>query len=93
MQFITINICQSLICDLLNETCIYRFICFTAKLLVTPFKDAVVPPPMAAYTVQMPCAINQVAFSAENNDFAVMMSDGCIAVFSFGEKGEPCSGM
>ena len=66
---------------------------FPVKLLVTPFKDAVVPPPMAAYTVQMQCAINQVAFSAENNDFAVMMSDGCVALFSFGEEGEPCLGI
>lgn len=48
----------------------------------------VVPPPMSAYTVQMPCAINQVAFLAENNDFAVMLSDGHVALLSFGGKGE-----
>ncbi|KAI0220632.1 Elongator complex protein 1 [Lamellibrachia satsuma] len=57
-----------------------------ATLLVTPFKDVVVPPPMSAYTVQMPCAINQVAFLAENNDFAVMLSDGHVALLSFGGK-------
>ncbi|KAK2177216.1 hypothetical protein NP493_613g03011 [Ridgeia piscesae] len=57
-----------------------------AMLLLTPFKDMIVPPPMAAFTVQMPCAINQVAFSAENNDFAVELSDGRVALLSFGEK-------
>ena len=60
---------------------------FPAMLLLTPFKDVVVPPPMAAFKVQMPYAINQVAFSAENSDFAVELSDGRVALLSFGEKG------
>ena len=67
--------------------CVLSIIFFPATLLLTPFKDVVVPPPMAAFKVQMPCAISQVAFSAENNDFAVELSDGRVALLSFGEKG------
>ncbi|XP_014675329.1 PREDICTED: elongator complex protein 1-like, partial [Priapulus caudatus] len=53
------------------------------KLLVTPFRNMVVPPPMCAFHVQLPAFVQQVAFqSAPNtNDMAILLSDGRIAIY------------
>ncbi|XP_044274836.1 elongator complex protein 1 isoform X2 [Varanus komodoensis] len=45
------------------------------KVLLTSFRHAVVPPPLCTYQLQLPCAVNQVAFSAEPSrcgDLAVL---------------------
>ncbi|XP_048451171.1 elongator complex protein 1 isoform X1 [Rhincodon typus] len=54
------------------------------KVLVTPFRQTVVPPPMSAYQLHLPCAVNQIMFSSDpqrSNDFAVLTADNYISVF------------
>ncbi|KAJ8262094.1 hypothetical protein GJAV_G00162110 [Gymnothorax javanicus] len=54
------------------------------KVLVTTFRQRVVPPPMCAYELQLPAAVNQVTFHSEpqrTNDLAVLTADGRIFVY------------
>ncbi|KAJ8268913.1 hypothetical protein COCON_G00115200 [Conger conger] len=54
------------------------------KVLVTTFRQCVVPPPMCAYELQLPAAVNQVTFHPEpqrTNDLAVLTADGRIFVY------------
>ncbi|XP_072167241.1 putative elongator complex protein 1 [Diadema setosum] len=55
-------------------------------VLVTPFKKMVVPPPISAYTLQMPTFINQVLLgpSSHSNNIAVVLQDGRIAFYTHG---------
>ena len=55
------------------------------KVLLTPFRHAVVPPPMSSFTVQLPSPINQVTFSPppKCSDFLVLLASGEVAVFSY----------
>ncbi|XP_067839650.1 elongator complex protein 1 [Heptranchias perlo] len=58
------------------------------KVLVTPFRQTVVPPPMCAYQLQLPCAVNQIMFSSDpqrSNDFAVLTTDNRISVYQAGD--------
>lgn len=57
--------------------------CLSDKVLITPMKRMVVPPPMSAYELQLPCAVNQVMFAPPpfTNDLAVVLVDGRIAVY------------
>ncbi|XP_067886712.1 elongator complex protein 1 isoform X2 [Heterodontus francisci] len=58
------------------------------KVLVTPFRQTVVPPPMCAYELQLPCAVNQIMFTSDpqrSNDFAVLTTDNRISVCEAGE--------
>uniref|UniRef100_UPI00398E37B0 elongator complex protein 1 isoform X2 n=1 Tax=Pristiophorus japonicus TaxID=55135 RepID=UPI00398E37B0 len=58
------------------------------KVLVTPFRQVVVPPPMCAYQLQLPCAVNQIMFSSDpqrSNDFAVLTTDNRISVYQAGD--------
>ncbi|XP_078070069.1 elongator complex protein 1 isoform X2 [Mustelus asterias] len=58
------------------------------KVLVTPFRQTVVPPPMCAYQFQLPCAVNQVMFSSDpqrSNDIAVLTTDNRISVYQAGD--------
>ncbi|XP_041042916.1 elongator complex protein 1 isoform X2 [Carcharodon carcharias] len=60
------------------------------KVLVTPFRQTVVPPPMCAYQLQLPCAVNQVIFSSDpqrSNDIAVLTADSQISVYQAGDGG------
>ncbi|ELT93767.1 hypothetical protein CAPTEDRAFT_152268 [Capitella teleta] len=58
-----------------------------ANLLVTPFRSMTVPPPMSAYRVEMPAAIQQVAFSVgrHSNNFLVLLSNNTLAYYGFTE--------
>ncbi|XP_036407119.1 elongator complex protein 1 [Megalops cyprinoides] len=54
------------------------------KVLVTTFRQCVVPPPMCAYELQLPAAVNQVTFHPgpqRTNDLAVLTADGRIFVY------------
>ncbi|KAI1888284.1 hypothetical protein AGOR_G00183440 [Albula goreensis] len=67
------------------------------KVLVTTFRQCVVPPPMCAYELQLPAAVNQVTFHPESqrtNDLAVLTADGRIFVYSqeTGNQSEPSVG-
>ncbi|XP_060695479.1 elongator complex protein 1 [Hemiscyllium ocellatum] len=58
------------------------------NVLVTPFRQAVVPPPMSAYQLHLPCPVNQIMFSSDpqrSNDFAVLTADNYISVFEAGD--------
>ncbi|XP_020621181.1 elongator complex protein 1-like isoform X1 [Orbicella faveolata] len=54
-----------------------------AKLLLTPMKHMVVPPPMSAYAVELPSPASCVSFSPAPccGDIAVLLSSGRIALF------------
>ena len=56
-----------------------------AKVLLTPFHHAVVPPPMSSFTVQLPSPVSQVSFSPtlKCSDFLVLLASGEVAVFSY----------
>nr|XP_046262675.1 elongator complex protein 1 [Scatophagus argus]XP_046262676.1 elongator complex protein 1 [Scatophagus argus] len=55
------------------------------KILVTTFRQCVVPPPMCSFELQLPSPVNQVAFlcqSQRTNQLAALTSDGQISVYS-----------
>ena len=56
-----------------------------AKILLTPFRHMVVPPPMAAQELLLSSPALMVSFAptSRSNDFAVLLSDGSIAVFAY----------
>ena len=55
---------------------------------MTPMRNMVVPPPMSAYQLQLPCAVNQVVFapSPDCNDVLAVLDDRRVAVFKFRGK-------
>ena len=68
---------------------IYFFL-FPAKLLLTPMRHMVVPPPMSAHAVELPSPASCVSFAPPPNcsDMAVLLSNGSVAVFkSLAENG------
>ena len=58
------------------------------KLLMTPFQQLVVPPPMSAYYLQLPASINLVTFCCHGNsdDALLLLDDGRIAVYRFDSR-------
>lgn len=58
------------------------------KVLLTPMRNMVVPPPMCAYSLQLPCAVNQVTFCCHGNtnNIAVSLVNGQIAIYTFDES-------
>ncbi|XP_053405572.1 putative elongator complex protein 1 [Mercenaria mercenaria] len=61
-----------------------------ASVLMTPMRHMVVPPPMSAYQLQLPAAVNQVMFAPppQSNNVAVVLVDNRVAVFKFIEKSQ-----
>ncbi|XP_055007062.1 elongator complex protein 1 [Boleophthalmus pectinirostris] len=62
-----------------------------SKILVTNFRQCVVPPPMCSYELQLMSAVNQVVFSCQpdrSSELAAYTADGHISVFApdAGEK-------
>lgn len=58
------------------------------KVHVTPFRQTVVPPPMCAYQLQLPCPVNQIIFSSDpqrSNDLAVLTADDRISIYQAGD--------
>lgn len=55
-----------------------------SKVLYTPFRYAVIPPPVAASELQLPAQVSELVFSPlpNCNDFLAVLSDFRIAVFS-----------
>ncbi|XP_064620717.1 putative elongator complex protein 1 isoform X2 [Lineus longissimus] len=53
------------------------------KLLLTPFRKAVVPPPMCAVEWQLPTAVDEVAFASvgNTNRLAAILNDGRMAFY------------
>ena len=71
-----------------------------SKVLYTPFRYAVVPPPMSAVELQLPAQVSELAFSPlpNCNDFVALLTDFRIAVFSVtahtaGAEGEESRGV
>lgn len=57
------------------------------KVLVTTFRQCVVPPPMCSFELQLPSPVNQVTFLCQpqrTNQLAALTSDGQISVYSQG---------
>jgi len=55
------------------------------RVLITPFRTMVVPPPMSAFYLQMAAPVTQVAFcsAAElSNDVAVLLSTGQLVIYT-----------
>ena len=66
----------------------YSHVCITsilAKILMTPMRHMVAPPPMSAYQLQLPCAVNQVVFATPpiSNDLLAILVDGRVAIFTY----------
>lgn len=77
--------------------CVFQMIClelnvchkfFSGRLLMTPFRQLVVPPPMSAYYLQLPAPVNLVSFCCHGNtdDVLVLLDDGRVAVYRFKGK-------
>ncbi|XP_057205981.1 elongator complex protein 1 [Triplophysa rosa] len=68
------------------------------KVLVTTFRQCVIPPPMCAFELQLPVPVNLITFHSQvqrTNELAALAADGCIHVYSQGSgagKGVPGSG-
>ncbi|KAI4589464.1 hypothetical protein MJG53_020488 [Ovis ammon polii x Ovis aries] len=59
------------------------------RVLVTVFRQSVVPPPMCTYRLQLPHFVNQVMFSArpeKSNDLAVLDATNQISVYKCGDS-------
>ncbi|XP_027406256.1 elongator complex protein 1 [Bos indicus x Bos taurus] len=59
------------------------------RVLVTVFRQSVVPPPMCTYRLQLPHSVNQVMFSArpeKSNDLAVLDASNQISVYKCGDS-------
>lgn len=57
------------------------------KVLVTTFRQSVVPPPMCSFELQLTSPANQVTFLSKplrTNQLAVLASDGQISVYTEG---------
>lgn len=54
-----------------------------SKLLITPFSDTVVPPPMSAEEIICPSSINQVMFEPSSNNIAIITADGAIQLYNY----------
>lgn len=52
---------------------------------MTPFRKMVVPPPMAAFAIQLPTFAQQVCFSLapNTNNFAVILADQRVAIYEY----------
>lgn len=62
--------------------------CFSDKVLVTTFRQCVIPPPMCAFELQLPVPVNLITFHSQvqrTNELAALAADGCIHVYSQGE--------
>uniref|UniRef100_A0A8C9ELD2 Elongator complex protein 1 n=1 Tax=Pavo cristatus TaxID=9049 RepID=A0A8C9ELD2_PAVCR len=60
-----------------------------AKVLVTAFHHAVVPPPMCTYELQLKQAVNQIAFHTDpkcSGNMAILDADNKIYVYRYGES-------
>ncbi|KAF9189964.1 hypothetical protein BGZ51_008686 [Haplosporangium sp. Z 767] len=59
-----------------------------ANLMVTPFRVMNVPPPMCAFTLSLPYAIQHVSFSAlhHGDDMAVLLADQRVAFYEVEDK-------
>ncbi|XP_050400730.1 putative elongator complex protein 1 [Patella vulgata] len=58
------------------------------KVLVTPFRTMVVPPPMSAYNLDVHAAVDQVVFCQDenSNDIAVLLQNNTLAIYTFNEE-------
>ncbi|KAI4885036.1 hypothetical protein NFI96_017717 [Prochilodus magdalenae] len=57
------------------------------KVLVTTFRQCVVPPPMCSYELQLPTAVNLVTFHSQpqrTNELAVLTADSHLHIYSQG---------
>lgn len=64
------------------------------RLLVTVFRQTVIPPPMCTYRLLIPHPVNQVMFSAplrKSNDLAVFDASTQISVYKCGEWKHPAA--
>lgn len=64
------------------------------RLLVTVFRQTVIPPPMCTYRLLIPHPVNQVMFSAplrKSNDLAVFDASAQISVYKCGEWKHPAA--
>jgi len=63
---------------------------FSEEVLTTPFRNMIIPPPMCAYSLQLPAPVSQVVPSSSGafeNDIVVLLCDDRIALFRLeGEK-------
>ncbi|KAJ8304476.1 hypothetical protein KUTeg_018059 [Tegillarca granosa] len=55
------------------------------RVLMTPTRDMVVPPPMSAYYIHLPCTVNSLAFcqGTQTHDVAILTVDNKIALYKF----------
>jgi len=62
---------------------------FPDKILVTTFRQGVVPPPMCSYDLQLTSPVNLVTFlrqTQRTNQLAVLTADGQISVYGPGSS-------
>ncbi|KAF9432452.1 hypothetical protein BGZ76_010790 [Entomortierella beljakovae] len=59
-----------------------------ANLMVTPFRAMNVPPPMSAFTLTVPYAIQHISFSTSHHgdDMAVLLADQRVAFYEMADK-------
>lgn len=63
------------------------------KVLVTGFRDGIVPPPMSQHTVQFKEPVNAISFApsdAESNDFVALLSNNKIVLCKYANVSLAC---
>jgi hypothetical protein len=53
------------------------------KVLITPFKNKIIPPPMCLYDISFPQQINHLAWSYSNMDFMVILSNAQLVLYKY----------
>ena len=55
---------------------------FVDKLMMSPFRTMVVPPPMCAYSLNYKACVKCVAFCDTTNQMAVLLNNGELVIYS-----------
>ena len=55
---------------------------FVDKLMMSPFRTMVVPPPMCAYSLNYKACVKCVAFCDTTNQMAVLLNNGELIIYS-----------
>ncbi|EIW65854.1 hypothetical protein TREMEDRAFT_46085 [Tremella mesenterica DSM 1558] len=56
------------------------------RLLVTPFRTQITPPPMSSYTLQLPSQPVHVSFCSTQDTLAIVFRDGSVQVWDLGTR-------
>lgn len=57
-----------------------------SSVLITPFKDAIIPPPMCGYKINTQASINKIIWSPTNLDLMLFLTNGDLDYYKYGSS-------